>query len=138
MTQKETNTNIKFDICETDGAIIETIDGPGDIGNWLCSPEAPYYITILPIEFDSFSSKFKKEDLYKIVRTQLDENLNELSEKKQIWLGITDLDEDSSLKLAKEYKCDHYFHILWDAERFIYYYDLKEDDQMIWAWNGEL
>ena len=90
--------NYAFEFYNDNGTLIDKIDGPGDIGNWLAYPDsdAPMYGAIIPVAFNLTQDKISKDRFIKAVRIPLDEAGNELpGAKEEIILLYADSLEDA-------------------------------------------
>jgi len=138
MEKMQKNTNVQFEIYDLEGKLIEKIDGPGDIGVWFSSPYSPFEMTILPIPFNSVKASDFKSDLYRVVRTQLSEDLNDVLDESDEIIMVADYTVEEVKELAKKMNFDHFYHISWDAERYNILYDLEGDDEVIYAMSPDL
>lgn len=135
MTETERLVNVKFEIFESDGSLIDTLDGPGDLGDWFSGPLSPYLACILPIPFEEFNSVDTKNEFFKVRRTWLDEKLEEIPGSEEEIVMIQDHTLEFSKTLAVKYNCSHLYFIEWDGPRFIVLHDLENDDEITFAHN---
>jgi hypothetical protein len=138
MTKMQKNTNVQFEIYDLNGNLLEKLDGPGDIGVWISSPVSPFEMTILPIAFKRVKASDFKSDLYRVVRTRLSYDLNEVLDESDEIIMVADYTVEEVKELAKKMGCDHFYHIHWDADRYIFLFDLVEDDEALYAMSPEI
>ena len=139
MTQK-TNTpktmatynkelNYAFEFYHDNGTLIDKIDGPGDIGYWLTTPDngAPIYGAIIPVAYKLAQEKMGNERFIKAVRIPFDEEWNEHPEaKEEIILLYADSLSDAK-QVARTFGCDFMYWTEWDGTRIMLIVGVEDD-----------
>ena len=113
--------NYAFEFYHENGTLIDKIDGPGDIGNWLSYPDndAPDYGAIIPVAFNLAQDKISTDRYIKAVRIPLDEAGNELpGVREEIILLYADSLEDAR-QVARLFGCEFMYWTEWDGTRNI-------------------
>ena len=121
--------NYAFEFYHENGALIDKIDGPGEIGNWLSYPDndAPIYGAIIPVAFNLAKDKISTDRYIKAVRIPLDEAGNELSGvREEIILLYADSLEDAR-QVARLFGCEFMYWTEWDGTRNIMIVSVNKD-----------
>ena len=121
--------NYAFEFYNDNGSLIDKIDGPGDIGNWLAYPDndAPIYGAIIPVAFNLAKDKISTDRFIKAVRIPLDEAGNELSGvREEIILLYADSLEDAR-QVARLFGCEFMYWTEWDGTRNIMIVSVNKD-----------
>jgi|GEM_PF-1203225 len=121
--------NYGFEFYHDNGTLIDTIDGPGDIGNWLAYPDsdAPMYGAIIPVASSLAEEKISKDRFIKVVRIPFDEEGKDIEEgKEEIILLYADSLSDAK-QVARLCGCDFMYWIEWVANRIILIVGVDED-----------
>jgi len=132
MKKREENINVRFDIYDLDGNFIESIDDLGSADIWLGGPNSPIMMAILPVLLKDVKESDFKYDLLKIVRTRYDKDFKDIPGSQEEIIMVTDYSKKDSIELAKKYDCDHLYFIEWDAERYLTYIDLENDEEEVY------
>jgi len=121
--------NYAFEFYHDNGTLIDKIDGPGDIGNWLNFPdsEAPIFGAIIPVAYSLAQEKISKDRFIKAVRIPLDEAWNENPRaQEEIILLYADSLSDAK-QVSRLCGCDFMYWTEWDGTRSILIVRVEED-----------
>ena len=126
--------NSAFEIYSPGNGFIDRINGPGDIGHWLASPESPEGVAIFPVDYASFNREGLENRYFKVVRVFLDEQGEEIPGRRHeiIMVAFDPGDEKEAKKLARQYHCDHMYWSARDEDRYLFMIDLDMDVSIVY------
>lgn len=131
METTENRTNYAFRFYNEYDKLIDTLEGPGNIGNWLGGPDSPFYAAILPTNFEEVSRERNPELLTKTIRIPLDEKgrLKETANEEFVLYEAEDLED--ARELAMDLGCDYIYWIEWEVARVISVIDPTDPDSEV-------
>lgn len=121
--------NFAFEFYNENETLIDKIDGPGDIGNWLNYPDndAPIYGAIIPVDYNLAKAKMGNDRFIKAVRIPLDEEWNENPEaREEIILLYADSLHDAK-QVARTFGCKFMYWTEWDGTRIMLIVGVEDD-----------
>ena len=112
--------NYAFEIYAPSEELIDKIEKPGTMGNWLIDPfESPDQVAIIPAPYDKEVGFISQDLLYKVLRIPLDNNGVEMQEKvEKIFLCEVHQVEETK-ELAKQLGCEYIYYSAWDNNRIM-------------------
>ena len=121
--------NYGFEFYRDNGTLIDKIDGPGDIGNWLTVPDsdAPMFGAIIPVAYQLAEEKISKDRFIKAVRIPFDEKGNDNPEAKEEIILLYADSLDDAKQIARLCGCDFMYWTEWDGSRSILIVSVAED-----------
>ncbi|MEI7422130.1 MAG: hypothetical protein WCK18_08545 [Prolixibacteraceae bacterium] len=121
--------NYGFEFYHENGTLIDKIEGPGDIGNWLTVPDrdAPMFGAIIPVAYKLAEEKISKDRYIKAVRIPLDEEGNDILEAKEEAILLYADNLDDAKQVARSFGCDFMYWTEWDGSRSILIVSVAED-----------
>jgi len=131
--------NSAFEIYTPDHVFIDKIDGPGDVGGWLRTPEAPDGVAIIPVPFESFNKAELENPCYRVIRIYLDDNLEEMPDQRQelTMVAYPPGSDEEAKKLARKYQCDHMYWSAWDGPRYMFWVELETDINLVYCFDED-
>jgi len=126
--------NSAFEIYSPDGRLIDKIDGPGDVGEWLRDPDAPPHVAIFPVPYDVLDEEDRGAESYKVTRIFLNEQLDEMPDQKdEMTLVAFSADrEEDARAMARKYNCDHAYWSAWDENRYLFLMDVEMEIDIVY------
>jgi hypothetical protein len=132
--------NSAFEIHAPDGAVMDKIAGPGSIGQWLPTPDAPPAVAIFPVAYESFQREYPEETAYKVTRIFLNEDLEEKTgQQDEMTLVVFDPEKQEEAKeMTRTFGCNHFYWSAWyeDEEeittRFIHLVEMENEVEIIY------
>lgn len=124
---------VAFEIYDRHNALLDTIDGPGDIGSWLPDPDAPMEVAIIPAPYGEGVKRVKPDEILKVYRIPIDENDNNKEPEKEAIFLYMPPSKDKALALARELGCDFMYWSEWDGVRTLYMVELKSDVHFVYC-----
>jgi hypothetical protein len=144
MTRKELlqYLNSSFEIYSLADVLIDSIDGPGDIGKWLPGPDAPSAVAIFPVSYETFQEEFQERASFKATRKFLTEDLKEIPghRDEMIILEFDPGDREGAKEIARKFGCNHFYWSAWDEEsetRFLFLVEMINEVQIVYYFEPE-
>jgi hypothetical protein len=131
METTENRTNYAFRFYNEYDKLIDTLEGPGHIGNWLGGPDSPFYAAILPTSFEEVSRERNPELLTKTIRIPLDEKGRPKETASEEFVLYEAEDLEDARELAMDLGCDYIYWIEWVVARVISVIDPADPDSEV-------
>jgi len=119
--------NYAFEIYDHEGNLIDKIDGPGDIGGWLCTPNSPNEAAIIPIPYKRVDGMLDKDRCFIVIRIPLDEQNKEISDQKEEMFLYEAESEQEAKQIARDLACSYIYWSEWDGNRLIAIISVESD-----------
>jgi len=134
--------NSSFEIYDLAGVLIDSIDGPGDIGRWLPGPDAPSAVAFFPVSYEVFQKEFPERASFKATRKFLTEDLKEIpgQRNEMIILEFDPDDQEGAKEIARKYGCNHFYWSASDEEsesRFLFLVEMVNEVQIVYFFEPE-
>lgn len=129
----EKELNVAFEIYNTHGELVDTIEGPGDTGNWLNQPETHAEVAMIPAPPAEAAKKLTAGEFLPIKRIPLNGNGEPMNEQAQDMFMYLATGKEAAIELAKALGCENIYWSAWDGVRYIEIIDLKSGDTEMYS-----
>ncbi len=135
----DTRIDVAFEIYSDDDEIIDTIDGPGDIGcGWVNGPDSFYELAIIPADYQMAKEQLPADKSLKVIAIPLEgEDLEEVPEDIMEMFMYIPESKDDAINIAKKFNCSYFYFIQWDGCRAMDLIDLETGEEVCYYYNND-